>query len=127
MLIEAKKGQNIQLSPNFYSNEFDCKCSNEDCKTTKIDLKLIEYLQSKRELVKIPIKINSGFRCLKHNASIGGAKNSFHTKGMAADIVLANAKIRDYLIHFKDSKGLGIYNTFLHVDVRDVRARWYGK
>lgn len=127
MLIETKKGQRIQLSKNFYSTEFDCKCNYVDCKLTKVDSRLVEYLQSKRESVKIPIKINSGFRCLKHNVNIGGAKNSFHTKGMAADIILNGAKIRDYLIYFKDSKGLGIYNTFLHIDMRDVRARWYGK
>lgn len=33
-----------------------------------------------------PITINSGFRCKELNKAVGGAKNSYHTKGRAADI-----------------------------------------
>ena len=35
-----------------------------------------------------PIQINSGYRCPALNTVIGGAKNSQHMKGMAADITL---------------------------------------
>ena len=35
-----------------------------------------------------PIQINSGYRCPALNTAIGGAKNSQHMKGMAADITL---------------------------------------
>ena len=34
-----------------------------------------------------PLKISSGFRCEELNHHVGGAKNSFHTSGCAADIV----------------------------------------
>jgi len=34
-----------------------------------------------------PIHVNSGFRCLALNDAIGGAKNSMHILGLAADIV----------------------------------------
>ncbi len=33
-----------------------------------------------------PIRVNSGFRCIELNKAVGGAKNSQHTKGEAADI-----------------------------------------
>ena len=33
-----------------------------------------------------PIRINSGFRCKALNDAVGGAKNSYHTKGRAVDI-----------------------------------------
>ena len=33
-----------------------------------------------------PIRINSGFRCRALNAAVGGAANSYHTKGRAVDI-----------------------------------------
>ena len=32
------------------------------------------------------IHINSGFRCKALNEAVGGAKNSYHTKGRAVDI-----------------------------------------
>ena len=34
----------------------------------------------------MPIIVTSGYRCPKLNAAVGGAVNSQHTKGMAADI-----------------------------------------
>ena len=34
----------------------------------------------------MPIIVTSGYRCPKLNAAVGGAANSQHTKGMAADI-----------------------------------------
>lgn len=33
-----------------------------------------------------PIKVNGGYRCEKHNKEVGGAKNSQHLLGQAADI-----------------------------------------
>ena len=34
------------------------------------------------------ISINSGYRCLDYNKRVGGATNSQHTKGQAADITM---------------------------------------
>jgi uncharacterized protein YcbK (DUF882 family) len=48
------------------------------------------------------IKINSGFRGKALNEAVGGAKNSYHTKGRAVDIPMRPgwlAYIRDYLPH----------------------------
>lgn len=39
-----------------------------------------------REMYGKPITVNSGYRCPKLNATVGGAKNSQHMKGEAADI-----------------------------------------
>ena len=57
-----------------------------------------EILSNLRELAKglelvrhalsdLPIHINSGFRCLALNKRVGGASNSAHLSGLAADIV----------------------------------------
>ena len=49
-----------------------------------------------------PIRINSGFRCKALNEAVGGAKNSYHTKGRAVDIPFVPgyyAYIRDNLPH----------------------------
>jgi uncharacterized protein YcbK (DUF882 family) len=77
---QYKKGEKISLSKNFSSNEFDCHGKN-CCSTTKIDSKLIEYLQKIREHFNKPIIISSGYRCEKHNKKIGGATKSYHMKG----------------------------------------------
>lgn len=43
-----------------------------------------------RELIGMPIKVSSGYRSKSVNKSVGGAKNSQHIKGEAADISCAN-------------------------------------
>ncbi len=43
-----------------------------------------------REMYGKPITVNSGYRCPKLNAAVGGAKNSQHMKGEAADITAGN-------------------------------------
>lgn len=51
-----------------------------------------------------PIIVSSGYRCPKLNTAVGGAKNSQHTLGQAADIRTLsdkpeeNRKLRDLLI-----------------------------
>lgn len=47
------------------------------------------FLDSVREEYGYPIKVNSGFRSAEVNAKVGGAKNSAHLEGLAADIVPA--------------------------------------
>lgn len=39
-----------------------------------------------REMYGKPITVNSGYRCTKLNAAVGGAKTSQHMRGEAADI-----------------------------------------
>ena len=61
-----------------------------------------KVLEPLREHFGVPIKINSAFRCQALNAAVGGAKDSYHTKGRAADIPMHPgwlAYIRDHLPH----------------------------
>lgn len=43
-------------------------------------------LNQAREKLGIPIKVNSGYRSPALNRIIGGAKNSYHMQGRAADL-----------------------------------------
>jgi uncharacterized protein YcbK (DUF882 family) len=115
------------LSENFKVSEFCCKGS-QTMPENGIDPKLLELLESIRTHFDAPITINSGYRSPKHNAVVGGAKGSYHVKGMAADIVVKGvpaSKVYNYLNVFHKG-GLGRYKTFTHVDVRDDKARWQG-
>lgn len=59
------------------------------------EIKNLQYgvdmvLDPLRRLYGKPIRITSGFRCQKLNDLVGGVKNSWHTKGNAADIHVAS-------------------------------------
>jgi len=47
----------------------------------------INVLQPLRDALGTPVNLNSGYRCPSLNRAIGGAKNSQHMTGQAADIV----------------------------------------
>ena len=47
--------------------------------------KVLEMLDLVRAHMDKPIFINSGYRCKELNKAVGGAENSYHTKGLAAD------------------------------------------
>jgi len=72
------------------------------------------------------VTISSGFRTEAHNRRVGGATNSQHLRGTAADITvrgvapLAVAQFAEHL----GMGGIGLYATFTHVDTRAARARW---
>ena len=55
----------------------------------------VEILQVIRDEYGKPIIVTSAFRCDKLNKAVGGAKNSQHTKGEAADIRSVSDSIKD--------------------------------
>jgi hypothetical protein len=74
--------------PKYFKREdFACPC----CEQNLISDKLIDMLDTAREIAGIPFVITSGYRCKNHNAlTLGSSPDSSHIKGLAADI-----KVRD--------------------------------
>lgn len=117
---------------NFKKEEFACQCKkngyvgNEFCGgQVWINDELVEGLQVLRNIIKKPIIINSGCRCEEYNKIIGGAKNSMHVKGKAVDIrvpSLSAKELYNIIEHHDLFTGRGLYNTFVHVDVRNGTA-----
>ena len=68
---------------NFKTSEFACHCG---CGLNIIDQRVIDMAQAIRDAIGVPIHINSGCRCEIHNKASGGVSDSFHTKGLAADL-----------------------------------------
>ncbi|MBA0053781.1 DUF882 domain-containing protein [Streptomyces sp. AJS327] len=66
------------------------------------------------------ITVNSGFRSKRHNSNVGGASNSQHMYGIAADIVISGRTVSNTISYAQKSGFSGIirYNTFTHVDNR---------
>ncbi len=78
-----------------------------------------EVLEPARQRLGIPIMVNSGYRCPKHNALVGGVANSQHMKGEAADIRCADNKLLAEIIEQEGNfDQLIIYPTFLHVSYK---------
>lgn len=127
------KGKAVQLSTNFKSTEFDCHGSG-CCAQTKIDDDLVKYVQKIRDHFGKSVNVSSGYRCETHNKNIGGATNSKHSKGQAADIYIsgvAPAEIAKYAESI-GILGIGLYETdkdghFVHVDTRTTKSFWYGQ
>ena len=119
------------LSRNFDRSEFACK--GEDCcgHSAPVHPDLIESLQALRDRIGRPLSITSGFRCNRHNQTIGGEDHSFHTLGMAVDVVNPEgispeqlATLAEGIDLFREG-GIGIYPSWVHLDVRkNGKARW---
>lgn len=128
-----QKTNTNKLTANFRVSEFACHGSG-CCSTVLIDEQLAAYLQQIRDHFGKPVTINSGYRCATHNKAVGGATGSYHTKGMAADIVVkdvAPAEVAKYA-ETLGILGIGLYETasdgyFVHVDTRTSKAFWYGQ
>lgn len=130
---EYTKGQKTQISQNFSSTEFDCHGKN-CCSTTKIDPKLVEYLQQIRKHFGKPVTVTSAYRCEIHNKNIGGATKSYHMRGQAADIVVSGVSSREVAKYAESIGilGIGLYETqndgyFTHIDTRTTKSFWYGQ
>ena len=120
------QGQDIQLTTNFRLSEFLHGVQAIPAPWILDNLaQLANRLQVIRDLLGKPIIINSGYRSPQHNTAIGGTSNSFHMKGMAADIVIPGLTAHAVQQFLKNwSGGLGSYAHFTHVDIRPNRARW---
>ena len=121
-----------KLTDNFSMDEFECKCGCVMPEFVKKNVQeLAENLQVIRDIYG-KIELTNAYRCKEHNADVGGSVNSQHLKGKAADIKSKTlnpkeiAAIVDDLMKSEKFKlgGIGVYNTFTHVDIRGTRARW---
>ena len=87
----------IRLTNNFYLKEFvisqvaerhGYKNEPNEKQIENLRLLCVNVLQPLREIINVPIFINSGFRSFDVNAAVGGRFNSQHLEGKAADFVV---------------------------------------
>ena len=95
---------------------------------TVVAKELIVRLNAIRSRFGKPIIVNSAYRSPEHNKAVGGVSNSQPVLGTAADIRPEDLKDLPELQKICDEMnphgGVGLYNTFVHVDVRGEKARW---
>ena len=115
-----------QITPHFKVREFACSDGSDP---VFISQPLAELLENIRVHFGAAVHIHSGYRTVSFNASLkNSSKKSQHCNGLAADIKVEGhtpKEVYDYTCSLLgDHGGVGIYNTFVHVDVRAVKSRF---
>ena len=111
------------IRTNFRVIEFACKDGSDQL---YVDSELVEKLQIIRNYFNRPVVINSGYRNEDWNRKVGGSPNSQHMKGKAADIYVSGKSPKEVAEFAKKIgfRGVGLYDTFVHVDTRDKPSYW---
>lgn len=116
------------MSKYFQPSEFRSRDGSDSPYPETVVPQLYDLLDEIREAFGKPVLVNCGYRSPAHNKKVGGAKNSYHVLGMAADIRPKNLtdlpRLQELADKLNPVGGVGFYDTFVHVDVRPVRARW---
>ena len=128
-IISFGREDKTSLTKNFARYEFQCPCG---CGQQSLDTELAEKLQIIRDKLGKPIKITSGYRCLKHNQAVNGGTNSRHRYGMAADWRMKDRSLNPVALGILAVEagfgGVGIYwygnYAFVHADTRNAKATW---
>nr|DAU33479.1 MAG TPA: peptidase [Microviridae sp.] len=113
-----------QIGNHFKVKEFACK---DGSPVVFIDRYLVSVLDTLRTEIGRPVIVTSGYRTPNWNKKAGGAKYSYHMRGMAADIKVYGmtpkevAEKLDEIV--PDECGIIVYNEWVHLDVRHNKYR----
>jgi len=128
-MIDPAKRQEGWLSEHFREHEMACPC----CGRYTDNRALLSSLESLRSLCgNVPITATSAYRCERWNGVVGGSEQSQHLLGRACDVIVQGlhpleVAAKAELVPLFSHGGIGIYDTFVHVDVRvGGPARWNG-
>ena len=111
----------MKLTRSFDSTEFACRCKCGG----NVTMDFARRMQELRDACGFALPISSGFRCSTHNKSkaVGGAPDSRHLYGDAADISTASMTSLQKLQLINHATqlgftGIGLAPGFIHVDTR---------
>jgi peptidoglycan hydrolase-like protein with peptidoglycan-binding domain len=113
-----------RVAGNFNGGKVSAASAKENARRCMYKLEALRL-----KLGNKPITVNSGFRSIKHNSDIGGASDSMHLYGTAADLDVAG--VANKTVYQKAEtcgfSGLETYNTdHQHVDSRaDLGRAWW--
>lgn len=122
-IIWYMKASDKKIMEHFKASEFQCKDKTEEL---LVAAELLSVLEEIRKHFNAPVIINSGYRTPSWNSKVGGTPNSYHCKGMAADIVVkghSSKEVAKYADSIMEEGGIIRYTNFVHVDVREERYR----
>lgn len=115
---------NEKIGQHYKVREFACKDGSQ---VVFIDDYLVSILDILRNQVGKPVHINSGYRTPTRNRAVGGAKYSYHMRGMAADIRINGMSAKEIANKLNkivpEECGIIVYSTWVHIDTRTKKYR----
>ena len=117
----------MKLTRNFDSTETGCRCGCGG----NVTMDFIHKLQELRDTLGFTLLITSGYRCATYNKKIGGALDSRHIYGDAADISTLGLTGMQKIDLIKVARslgftGFGMHPAFQHLDTRPgAIAVWF--
>lgn len=116
---------NEKVGQHFKVQEFACQDGSQ---VVFIDSYLVSILDILRNQVGKPVYVNSGYRTPTRNKEVGGAKYSYHMRGMAADIRINGMTAKEIANKLNkivppDECGIIVYASWVHVDTRPNKYR----
>ena len=118
----------------FTREEFRCQCGGKYCNgfPTEPVEETVRMADETRFRAGVPLNVNSGVRCKRHNAEVGGVSKSLHTTGQAVDLSgdILPEKLYAIAQEVQAEKtpgrgGLGLYIWGIHED-NGKYSRWNG-
>lgn len=107
---------------NFSPRELACKGTGQ----LMVDETALDKLQALRTALGVPLLITSAYRSPEHNRRVGGAKDSYHMKGVAFDVRMDNLDPDVFEIAAREIgfRGFGYYpkQGFMHIDLGPART-----
>jgi hypothetical protein len=120
------KNQSFQVVDHLHSDEIKCKCNHETCHYTIVAGETISKFEELREMHGKPIRINSFYRCQKHNEEVGGVSHSSHTTGLSFDVDtsrMANEEKEDFVFLARSIFDyVKVYANFIHCQLNPTES-----
>ena len=135
-----------KMSSNFSTWEFRCPCCGGGDEV--VEEGTVILAQAVRDILGVPVFLNSAYRCGKHNQEVGGEPFSQHLTGAAIDVRrprevrwMSFVEACTLAVHHVSGRsvdtvrspipggGIGLYRDqdMIHIDCRaDGPARWKG-
>ncbi|GHF84680.1 D-Ala-D-Ala carboxypeptidase family metallohydrolase [Streptomyces thermodiastaticus] len=113
-----------RVSGTFSGGKLSAAATKENVRRAMYKLEAL-----RKKLGNVPITINSGFRSIAHNAEVGGASDSMHLYGTAADLSVPGVSNRT-VYQKAETCGFSGLETYTadhqHVDSRaDLGRAWW--
>ena len=132
--VQARTGTFWDDIQFFSRAEFRCQCGGKYCNGFPAEPaeETVRMADEIRRRAGVPLTVNSGLRCARHNAEVGGVSNSLHTTGQAVDLSgsISPAKLHQIAEQVQGEMipgrgGLGLYSWGVHID-NGKKSRWNG-
>lgn len=113
-----------------YFTEEEFNKLTPSCSLSDMDEEFMKRLDKARAICGFPFVVTSAFRSHSWNVEHGRDYHSFHEDGRAVDIHCMDGKRRAWIAAscwLVGLRGIGIYSSFIHIDMRDEPCLFLGK